>query len=261
MEKPVPTDDSSRFPLNGRLALITGAGAGIGRAIAMAYVRAGARVILVDLAVDACAEAAAGIEAAGGKAWAFALDITEVPACEALAKKIHSDIGPIDILVNNAGILIREGIDSPQAHDNMRKIFDVNVMGGFNVLHACLPALRKTQGCVINIASAAALIAQRGCLGYSGSKGAVKMMTQSMAADLAKDGIRVNAIAPGVIETPMTAATRSDPTRLQAFMQRTPLARLGLPDEIAQPAVFLASAMSSYITGVTLPVDGGMVAV
>jgi NAD(P)-dependent dehydrogenase (short-subunit alcohol dehydrogenase family) len=142
----------------------------------------------------------------------------------------------------------------------MRRVFDVNVMGGFNILHACLPALRKSRGCVINIASAAAFIAQRNCLGYSGSKGAVKMMTQSMAVDLAKDGIRVNAIAPGVIETPMTAATRDDPARLQAFMARTPLGRMGQPDEIAQPAVFLASDMASYITGVTVPVDGGMLA-
>ncbi|MCZ4312576.1 SDR family NAD(P)-dependent oxidoreductase [Comamonadaceae bacterium G21597-S1] len=253
-------DDTHRPSLAGHLALITGAGAGIGRAIALAYAQAGARVILVDLTVDDCTQTASSIEARGGKAWGFALDITDVPACQALARKVADEIGAIDILVNNAGILIREGVDSPQAHDNIRKVFDVNVMGGFNVLHACLPALRQTRGCVINIASGAALIAQRGCLGYSGSKGAVKMMTQAMAADLAKDGIRVNAIAPGVIETPMTAATRSDPVRLQAFMQRTPLGRMGLPDEIAQPAVFLASDMASYITGVTLPVDGGMTA-
>ena len=217
-------------------------------------------MILVDLAADACAEVAAGIQSTGGAAWAFALDITDAAACQALAGKIAAEIGAIDILVNNAGILIREGVDSAQAHENMRRTFDVNVMGGFNVLHACLPALRQTRGNIINIASAAALIAQRNCLGYSGSKGAVKMMTQAMAADLARDGIRVNAIAPGVIETPMTAATRSDPVRLQAFMQRTPLGRLGLPEEIAQPAVFLASDMASYITGVTLPVDGGMTA-
>ncbi|MCB2031710.1 MAG: SDR family NAD(P)-dependent oxidoreductase [Burkholderiaceae bacterium] len=257
---PMPADDTPRPSLAGHLALITGAGAGIGRAIATAYARAGAQVILVDLAADACAEVAAGIRSAGGAAWAFALDITDAAACQALAGKIAAEIGAIDILVNNAGILIREGVDSAQAHENMRKTFDVNVMGGFNVLHACLPALRQTRGNIINIASAAALIAQRNCLGYSGSKGAVKMMTQAMAADLARDGIRVNAIAPGVIETPMTAATRSDPVRLQAFMQRTPLGRMGLPEEIAQPAVFLASDMASYITGVTLPVDGGMTA-
>lgn len=254
------TDKSPQRPLQGRLALITGARAGIGRAIALAYAQAGSRVILVDLTDTECAATAAQVQAQGGQAWAFALDITDAGACKALAQKIDADIGAVDILVNNAGILIREGVDSPQAHDNMRRVFDVNVMGGFNILHACLPALRKSRGCVINIASAAAFIAQRNCLGYSGSKGAVKMMTQSMAVDLAKDGIRVNAIAPGVIETPMTAATRDDPARIQAFMARTPLGRMGQPDEIAQPAVFLASDMASYITGVTVPVDGGMLA-
>ena len=197
---------------------------------------------------------------AGGSAWAFALDITDVEACAVLAAHVGKEIGPVDTLVNNAGILIREGIDTPEVHRKIRKVFDVNVMGGFNVLHAFLPALRQTRGCVINIASGAAFIAQAGCIGYSGSKGAVKMLTQTMAVDLAPDGIRVNAIAPGVIDTPMTDATRADPARLAGFLRRTPLGRVGQPDEIAAPALFLASAMASYITGVTLPVDGGVLA-
>ena len=129
-----------------------------------------------------------------------------------------------------------------------------------NMLHAWLPALRQTRGCIINIASGAAFIAQAGCIGYSGSKGAVKMLTQSMAVDLARDGIRVNAIAPGAVETAMSESTRADPRLLRRVLKRTPMGRMGLPDEIAAPAVFLASAMASYITGVTLPVDGGMLA-
>jgi len=178
----------------------------------------------------------------------------------ALADEVAASTDRLDVLVNNAGILLREGIDAPDAHRKIRRVFDVNVMGGFNVLHAFLPALRRTRGCVINIASGAAFIAQAGCIGYSGSKGAVKMLTQSMAVDLAPDGIRVNAIAPGVIETAMTDATRADPQRLQGFLRRTPLGRVGRPEEIAEPALFLASAMASYITGVTLPVDGGVLA-
>lgn len=246
--------------LQGRLAFVTGAAAGIGRAIALQYARAGARVVLVDLQAEACVATAQGINDAGGNAWAFALDITDVAACEALAARVGREIGQVDVLVNNAGILIREGIDTPEVHRKIRRVFDVNVMGGFNVLHAFLGALRATRGCVINIASGAAFIAQAGCIGYSGSKGAVKMLTQTMAVDLAKDGIRVNAIAPGVIDTPMTEATRGDKARLEAFLRRTPLGRVGEPDEIAAPAVFLASAMASYITGVTLPVDGGVLA-
>ncbi|MDT4851603.1 SDR family NAD(P)-dependent oxidoreductase [Hydrogenophaga sp.] len=246
--------------LEGRLALVTGAAAGIGRAIALHYAQAGARVVLVDLRAEDCAATVQTIRDAGGDAWAFALDITDVPACATLAEQVGREIGAVDTLVNNAGILIREGIDTPNVHTKIRKVFDVNVMGGFNVLHAFLPALRKTRGTVINIASGAAFIAQAGCIGYSGSKGAVKMLTQSMAVDLAPDGIRVNAIAPGVIETPMTDATRADARRLEGFLRRTPSGRVGQPDEIAAPAVFLASAMASYINGVTLPVDGGVLA-
>ena len=246
--------------LDGRLALVTGAAAGIGRAIALHYAQAGASVILVDLCAADCVATVEEITTAGGKAWTFALDITNVDACAALAERVDHDIGTLDTLVNNAGILIREGIDTPDVHRKIRKVFDVNVMGGFNVLHAFLPALRKTHGCVVNIASGAAFIAQAGCIGYSGSKGAVKMLTQTMAVDLASDGIRVNAIAPGVIDTPMTEATRGDAKRLEGFLKRTPLGRVGLPDEIAAPAVFLASSMASYINGVTLPVDGGVLA-
>ena len=246
--------------LKDRLALVTGAAGGIGRAIAVAYARAGARVVLTDMQADACAAAVAEIEALGGKAWAFGLDITDVPACQALAQKVGADIGAIDTLVNNAGIIVREGLDSPRAHENIRKVFDVNVLGGFNVLHAFLPALRQTKGCIINIASGAAFIAQGGALGYSGSKAAVKMLTETMAVDLARDGIRVNAIAPGVIETSMTEATRTNPQRLAGFLQRTPMGRIGQATEIAAPAVFLASAMASYVNAVTLVVDGGMLA-
>lgn len=246
--------------LEGRLALVTGAAAGIGRAIARCYARAGARVVLTDLSEAACQATVREIHAAGGQAWAFALDVTDVPACASLAEWVGREIGPLDVLVNNAGILLREGIETPEAHRKIRQVFDVNVLGGFNVLHAFLPALRRTRGCVINIASGAAFIAQAGCIGYSGSKGAVKMLTQSMAVDLARDGIRVNAIAPGVIDTAMTEATRGDPARLQGFLQRTPLGRVGQPEEIAEPALFLASTMASYITGVTLPVDGGVLA-
>ena len=262
-EHPTGTSASTALPsrlLAGQLALITGAASGIGRAIALQYAKAGARLLLTDRRGADCEKTADDIRAEQGQAWVFDLDITDVAACQRLAQCAGAEIGQIGVLVNNAGILIREGIDTANAHEKFRTVFDVNVMGGFNVLHAFLPALRATRGCVINIASGAAFIAQSGCIGYSGSKGAVKMLTQSMAVDLAPDGIRVNAIAPGVIDTPMTDATRNDPNRLAAFLRRTPLGRIGQPDEIAQPALFLASSMASYVTGVTLPVDGGVLA-
>jgi NAD(P)-dependent dehydrogenase (short-subunit alcohol dehydrogenase family) len=247
--------------LEGKLALVTGAGSGIGRAIALAYAQAGARVVVTDVTDEACAGTLKDVLATGVAGWARPLDVTDASAAVALAEYILQAIGPLDILVNNAGLLIREGIDSPRAHANMRKVVDVNLFGTFHTIHAFLAQLRSTRGCIVNIASGAAFIAQAGCLGYSASKGGVKMLTQAMAADLAADGIRVNAIAPGVIETPMTEATRSDPARLEKFLGRIPMHRVGKPEEIAHPAVFIASEMASYITGVTLPVDGGVLAV
>lgn len=246
--------------LHGRLALITGAASGIGRAIALGYAREGARVVLTDVAAQGCDAAVAEISALGGRAWAFGLDVTNVQAVGEVAERVGADIGDIDVLVNSAGILIREGIDSPQAHSALRRVVEVNLFGCFNTIHAFLPALRRTRGNIINIASGAAFIAQGGCVGYSSSKAGLKMLTETMAVDLAKDGIRVNALAPGVIETPMTQATRSDAARLEMFMRRTPMGRVGQPDELAGPAIFLASSMASYVNGVTLPVDGGTLA-
>jgi len=244
--------------LQGRLALITGAGGGIGTAIALHFARAGARVVLTDQSLETCEATARKVREAGGEAWAYALDVTDEQACAALAAQVGEEVGAIDTLVNNAGVLIRENIDAPDPHGRMRHLLNVNLMGTFNVLHAWLPALRGNRGCVVNLASAAAFIAQAGCLGYSESKGGVKMLTQTMAVDLAPDGIRVNAIAPGLINTQMSAATQEDPQRYEQFMRRTPLKRMGEPDDIAAPAVFLASDMAAFITGVTLVVDGGL---
>ncbi len=247
--------------LAGKLALVTGAASGIGQAIAIGFAAAGARVIVTDTTVERCDETVKQIRLAGGEAWCFALDVTDAEASYALAENVQRDIGDVDTLVNNAGVIIREGIDSPKAQENIRRVMDVNLFGTFNVIHAWLPALRKTCGNIINIASGAAFIGQAGSLGYSASKGAVKMLTQSMAIDLGIDGIRVNALAPGVIETPMTDATRSNPERLARFMVRIPSGRLGQPQELAGPAVFLASELASYVNGVTLPIDGGTLAV
>lgn len=247
--------------LQGRLALVTGAASGIGQAIALGFGAAGARVVVTDITAQRCEETVELMRAAGAEAWGFALDVTDADASYALAEHVGRDIGDVDTLVNNAGVIIREGIDSPQAHANIRRTMDVNLFGTFNVIHAWLPALRKTRGCILNIASGAAFIAQAGSLGYSASKGAVKMLTQSMASDLGADGIRVNALAPGVIETPMTDATRANPERLARFMVRIPLGRVGQPQELVGAAVFLASDLATYVNGVTLPVDGGTLAV
>jgi NAD(P)-dependent dehydrogenase (short-subunit alcohol dehydrogenase family) len=255
-------ENKDRMPsvLNDALVLVTGAGQGNGRAIAAGLAAAGARVVVTDVRHDTAESAAEEIRATGGKANAYSLDVTDALACTELGQQVANEIGPANVVVNNAGIIIRETIDSPRAHENWRQVLDVNVNGIFNVVHAWLPALRRTRGTIINVASIASFVGVGGTLGYSPSKGAVKLFTQALARDLAADGIRVNAIAPGVIETPMTASTREDPGRLAGFMMRTPLGRVGQPEELVGPVIFLASSMASYVNGVILPVDGGFLA-
>lgn len=256
-----PTCPATPGLLAGRLALVTGAASGIGRAVAVAFAHAGARVVVTDLQAERCEDTLRAVRAAGVQGWACALDVTDAQACHRLAAEVATTAGDVDTLVNNAGVIIREGIDSPHAADNLRRTMDVNLFGVFHTVHAWLPALRRTRGCIINVASGAAFIAQGNALGYSPSKAAVRMFTQTLALDLAPDGIRVNALAPGVIDTPMTEATRANPERLERFMQRIPAGRLGQPHELAGPAVFLASDLASFVTGATLPVDGGTLAV
>ncbi|MFF7058126.1 SDR family NAD(P)-dependent oxidoreductase [Achromobacter spanius] len=247
--------------LDGRLALVTGAGQGNGRTMAIGLAQAGARVIVTDLNRGTVEETAQLIRDSDGTAWAFELDVTQADACKRLAAEVTDGIGHVDLLVNNAGIIIRETMESANAAANWKKTIDVNVHGTFNVTHAWLDSIKATKGVVINIASIAAYAGQAASLGYSPSKGAIKMLTQSLAQELAPAGVRVNALAPGVIATPMTAATRDNPQRLSSFMTRIPMGRVGETEDLVGPLIFLASDMSRYITGVTLPVDGGFLAV
>ncbi len=241
--------------LLGHLALVTGAGNGNGRAIALGLAAHGADVIVTDIDDKAAARTAHDIEVGGRRAWCHHLDVTDIAACRRLADTIHKDAGHISILVNNAGI------DSACAAENWRRVLDVNLNGVFNVTHAFLPALRARRGSVINLGSIASFVGVADTLGYSPSKGGVKLLTQALARELAQDGVRVNALAPGVIETAMTEGTRNDPARLAGFLGRTPLGRVGQPAELVGPVVFLASDMASYVNGATLPVDGGFLAV
>jgi len=255
-----PTSVAPRL-LEGRLALVTGAGQGNGRALALGLAQAGARVIAADINAATVEETARLVRAQGGEASPFVLDVTSSPACEVLALRVGQEVGNVDLLVNNAGIIIRENMASPNAAENWTKTLDVNLNGTFNVTLAWLPAIRQTKGAIINIASIAAYAGQGASLGYSPSKGAIKMFTQSLAQELAPLGVRVNALAPGVIETPMTAATRENPERLRSFMTRIPMGRLGQPEDLVGPVIFLACDMSRYVTGITLAVDGGFLAV
>lgn len=246
--------------LEGRVALVTGAGQGNGRAIARGLARAGAHVIATDINADNAATTAQSIRDEGGQAESHHLDITDAAGCAALASALDKSTGHLDVLVNNAGILIRGALEGPDAAAHARQVMKVNYEGTLNVTQAFLPALRASRGAIVNVASVAAFAGWPHAVGYAPSKGAIKQLTQSLAAEIAKDGVRVNAIAPGVIATDMSASTRADTAKLERFLTRIPMGRVGEPDELVGAVLFLASSLSTYVTGITVPVDGGYLA-
>ncbi|MCO6419407.1 glucose 1-dehydrogenase [Siccirubricoccus sp. KC 17139] len=243
--------------LNGDIALVTGAARGNGAAIARGLAASGARVALADLDLAGCESLAAELTQQGHQAAAFALDVADRAACRATAAAIEAALGPVSILVNSAGILRRAHPAEPQYLEELDQLLTVNATGSANMAIACLDQLRRTKGRVVNIASIAALITNPGTTHYSASKGAVMQLTKGLAAELAKDGIRVNAIAPAVIATAMTAPALADPAVRGRFEARTPMGRVGEAEELVGPVLFLASALSTYVTGAILPVDGG----
>jgi 3-oxoacyl-[acyl-carrier protein] reductase len=244
------------------IAVITGAGSGIGRAIAAGYAREGARVVLLDVNEKAAAEAATEIRDGGGQAESFALEVTRREDCNTMAKQIADRIGPVSILVNNAGIVRRNGMTG--ATDAVIKdwedIIAINLTGVFNVTHAFLAPLRATKGRIVNIGSIQSFVHVRtpSSPAYTASKHGVLGFTKALAAELGKDGVRVNAIGPGFIATPLNAAARANnPDLVKTFLDHTPLGRAGTAEDIVGPAIFLASDLSSYVTGSIVMADGG----
>jgi len=242
--------------LQGKLALVTGGGRGNGAAIARGLAAAGARVVVTDIDA-ATAQATAG---ALGEAWAYSLDVTDDEACQRLAAHVATEIGPLNILVNNAGIFLRGNLAAPDGRARWAETLKVNVQGPFNVTMAFVDQLKRTRGAIVNVASINSFMAPAGSGAYPVSKGALAQFTRALATELAPDGVRVNAIAPGIIATEMTEVTRADPQRLASFLNRVPMKRVGEPEELIGPVVFLCSDAASYVTGAVLPVDGGFLA-
>ena len=243
--------------LDGKFALVTGGGSGIGEGIAKAMAAAGARVIVADVNLQGAQRVALEI---GANAQAEILDVTDRAAVDALAANILATSGPISVLVNNAGIIRRSTVDAANTRADWDATMAVNLDAPYVVTTAFLGQLKATQGSVINIGSIQSFIALPNSAAYTASKGAVRALTKALAIELSPLGIRVNAIGPGLIATPLNATARENPNYMKNFAHRIPMGRLGQPDDIAQPAVFLASDMARYITGVTLPVDGGFLA-
>ena len=248
--------------LQSHIAAITGAGSGIGRAIALGYAREGARIVALDINGEAAAETAKQITNAGGQAASFALDVTRRDDCIAMAKMVESEVGAISILVNNAGINRRNPFAGDPAAflKDWQDIMAVNLNGVFSVTQAFLAQLRANKGRIVNIGSVQSFVHMRtpNSAAYTTSKHGVLGFTKALAAELGKDGVRVNAIGPGLIETPLNEKVRANnPELIRIFLDHTPLGRNGKPEDIVGPAVFLASDMSAYVTGSIVMADGG----
>ncbi len=247
-----------KFGLAGKVALITGASRGIGEAIAMAYVQAGAKVVLASRKQADLDRVAEKIREIGGEVLAVAAHTGDMAAVETVVEKASAAYGGIDIVVNNAATNPHFGPILTAEDSHWDKILDVNVKGYFRVVKACVESMRaRGGGKVINMSSVAGLEPQPMMGVYSVSKAAVLMLTRVLAAELAPDNIQVNAIAPGFVKTKFSAALWQNPRINEAILKRIPQKRMAEPEEIAGLAVYLASPASSFVTGSVFSIDGG----
>jgi 3-oxoacyl-[acyl-carrier protein] reductase len=243
--------------LENQIAVVTGAGRGIGRAIALKFAAAGADVACVSRTTENSEKVAQEIRALGRKAWAHAADVADAAAVAAVAEAILAEAGHVDILVNNAGIT-RDGLLMRMSEADWDAVLDTNLKGAFSFTKAFSRAfLKQRSGRIVNISSVSALMGIAGQTNYSASKAGLIGFTRAVAREFASRGVTVNALAPGFIETDMTAVMT--PESREEIMKRIPLGRLGQTGDIAEAALFLAGPGAGYITGQVLTVDGGLV--
>jgi NAD(P)-dependent dehydrogenase (short-subunit alcohol dehydrogenase family) len=248
--------------LSGKVALVTGAASGIGRQSALAFARAGAKVVVSDVTVDAGEETVSMIKKAGGEAFFVRADVSKSGDVNALVAKAVEKYGKLDCAHNNAGI---EGVLGPCGdctEENWDRTIAINLTGVFLCCKAEIAQfLKQGGGVIVNTASVAGLVGFAGIPAYTASKHGVNGLTKQIALDYAKANIRVNSVCPGVIKTPMIDRfTGGDPEALKAFTATEPVGRLGLPEEIADAVVYLCTDQASFITGINMPVDGGFIA-
>jgi 3-oxoacyl-[acyl-carrier protein] reductase len=243
--------------LANKIAVITGAGRGIGRAIALKFAAAGADIVCVSRTMENAEKVAAEVRALGRKAWSHALDVADASAVTAAVEKILAEAGKVDILVNNAGVT-RDGLLMRMSEANWETVLNTNLKGAFLFTQALSRSfLKQRSGRIINISSVIGLIGNAGQCNYAASKAGLLGLTKSVAKEFASRGVTVNALAPGLIETDMTAVL--SPELKTELLKQIPLNTFGRPEDVADGALFLAGPGAGYITGQVLAVDGGMV--
>ena len=245
-----------------RVALVTGASRGIGEALAVALAAAGARLVLASRKLEGVEAVAKAIRDQGGEALAVACHTGRASEVEAVVARAKEAFGGVDVLINNAATNPHYGplLEADEGHWD--KTFEVNVKGYVHPIRACVPVMRERGGgAIVNVASVAGLIPHRGLGVYGVSKAAVLMLTKTLALELARDNIRVNAIAPTTVMTESRQQMLSDPDKRAAALSRIPSGRFATPEDIAAAVVYLASPGAASVTGHTLPVDGGLTAV
>jgi len=249
--------------LDGKVAVITGAGSGIGRVSAELFAAEGAKVVVADVVATNAAEVAAGIVGTGGEAVAVSVDVSDEAQVATMVHAAVENSGGLHVLFNNAGIFPDDDggvLDTPP--ETWQKVMEVNLKGVWLGCRAAVPAmLASGGGSIVNVASFVALVgAATAQIAYTASKGGVLAMTREIAVEYARQGIRANSLCPGPIETPLLAELLSDPARRQRRLVHIPVGRFGRPEEIARAALFLASDDASFVTGSALVVDGGITA-
>jgi 3-oxoacyl-[acyl-carrier protein] reductase len=241
--------------LDGQVAIVTGGTRGIGRAICDELAAAGARVAVVGTAGDRASAVAGELE--GGAHAGYGCDVSQVEACQALVGRVEEALGPVAILVNNAGIT-RDNILVRMKDEEWREVLETNLSGAFYLMRAVARGMMKRRaGRIVNVSSVVALTGNRGQSNYAAAKAALISLTKSVAQELGGRGVLANAVAPGFIDTDMTAALADDVRA--AMLERVPLGRLGAPEDVARTVRFLVGPGASYITGQVVVVDGGMV--
>jgi NAD(P)-dependent dehydrogenase (short-subunit alcohol dehydrogenase family) len=245
----------------GKVALVTGAASGIGRESALAFARAGAKVVVADWTVDAGEETVKMIKDKGGEATFVKVDVSKSADVKAMVEKAVATYGRLDFAHNNAGIEGAMGMCQECTEENWDRTIAINLTGVFLSCKYEIPYLLKQGGAIVNTASVAGLVGFPGLPAYCASKGGVVQLTKTLALELATQNVRVNAVCPGVIKTPMIdRLTGDDPAALKTFTDMEPVGRLGLPSEIADAVVYLCSDQASFVSGVPVPVDGAVIA-